>query len=100
MLVGTVTDDVRVHEVPKMKVCALRFTENARARILKVGLCMPAPMLLIWCQVHSLIGKATTAQLLALLRRLAALVDEQQTAAQLLLAQASGSSWRLAVLIC
>lgn len=45
MLVGTVTDDVRVHEVPKMKVCALRFTENARARILKVGLYMRTPML-------------------------------------------------------
>jgi len=37
VLVGTVTDDVRVHEVPTMKVCALRFTENARARILKAG---------------------------------------------------------------
>ena len=56
MLVGTVTDDVRVHEVPKMKVCALRFTENARARILKVGLCMPTSVLLVCCQVHSLIG--------------------------------------------
>ena len=24
---GTVTDDVRVYEVPALKVCALRFTE-------------------------------------------------------------------------
>lgn len=37
MLVGTVTDDIRVHEVPKMKVAALRFTETARARIEKAG---------------------------------------------------------------
>lgn len=58
MLVGTVTDDVRVHEVPKMKVCALRFTENARARILKVGLYMRTPMLLVCCQVRSLIGSS------------------------------------------
>lgn len=36
MLVGTVTDDVRMYEVPKLKVCALKFTETARARILKV----------------------------------------------------------------
>ena len=56
VLVGTVTDDVRVHEVPKMKVCALRFTENARARILKVGLCTPIPMLPGCCQVRSLIS--------------------------------------------
>ncbi len=36
MLVGTITDDVRLHEVPKLRVCALRVTETARARILKV----------------------------------------------------------------
>merc|ERR1712121_37991 len=35
--VGTVTDDVRILELPKMKVCALRFTEGARAHILKAG---------------------------------------------------------------
>ena len=35
VLVGTVTDDVRMLDVPKMKICALRFTETARARILK-----------------------------------------------------------------
>lgn len=35
--VGTVTDDERMVEVPKMTVCALRFTEAARARILKAG---------------------------------------------------------------
>lgn len=38
VLVATVTDDVRLHVVPKMRVCALRFTETARARIVKVGL--------------------------------------------------------------
>ena len=39
VIVGTVTDDVRVYEVPKLRVCALRFTATARARIVKV--CTP-----------------------------------------------------------
>jgi len=34
--VGTVTDDVRLLEVPKMSVAALRFTKGAKERILKV----------------------------------------------------------------
>ncbi|CAL9065763.1 unnamed protein product [Musa banksii] len=37
VIVGTVTDDKRVYDVPAMKVTALRFTETARARILKAG---------------------------------------------------------------
>ncbi len=37
MIVGTVTDDNRLLEIPKMTVAALRFTETARARILKAG---------------------------------------------------------------
>jgi len=37
VVVGTVTDDLRLYEVPKMTVCALRVTERARARILKAG---------------------------------------------------------------
>jgi len=37
VLVGTVTDDVRLLEVPKMSVCALRFTATARSRIEKAG---------------------------------------------------------------
>ena len=36
-IVGTVTDDVRMLEIPAMKICALRFTETARARIAKSG---------------------------------------------------------------
>jgi large subunit ribosomal protein L18e len=32
-----VTYDIRVYEVPAMKVTALRFTETARARIEKAG---------------------------------------------------------------
>lgn len=36
VIVATVTDDVRLFEVPKLRVCALRFTETARARIVKV----------------------------------------------------------------
>ena len=31
------TDDVRLLEVPKMSICALRFTASARARIEKAG---------------------------------------------------------------
>ena len=37
VVVGTVTDDIRLLEVPKVTVAALRFTETARARILKAG---------------------------------------------------------------
>mmetsp|Transcript_620 Transcript_620/g.822 ORF Transcript_620/g.822 Transcript_620/m.822 type:complete len:120 (+) Transcript_620:406-765(+) len=37
VLVGTVTDDVRFLEVPKMRICALKFTDSARARIVKAG---------------------------------------------------------------
>jgi large subunit ribosomal protein L18e len=36
-VVGPVTDDVRLFEVPKLTVCALRFTNTARARIVKAG---------------------------------------------------------------
>merc|ERR1740117_2385814 len=36
-VVGTVTDDKRVYDVPKLSICALRFTETARARITKAG---------------------------------------------------------------
>ena len=35
--VCTVTDDARCLEVPKMTVAALRFTEAARAKIVKAG---------------------------------------------------------------
>jgi len=37
VIVGTVTDDKRIQEVPAMKVTALRFTETARARIVNAG---------------------------------------------------------------
>ncbi|KAL2924137.1 60S ribosomal protein L18-3, partial [Bienertia sinuspersici] len=37
VIVGAVTDDLRVYEVPALKVTALRFTETARARIEKAG---------------------------------------------------------------
>ncbi|KAJ8318135.1 hypothetical protein KUTeg_003226 [Tegillarca granosa] len=37
VIVGTVTDDLRLLKIPKMKVCALKVTERARARILKAG---------------------------------------------------------------
>ncbi|NWV37870.1 RL18 protein, partial [Grantiella picta] len=37
VVVGTVTDDVRIQEVPKLKLCALRVTRGARTRILKSG---------------------------------------------------------------
>merc|ERR1712238_228356 len=37
VVVGTITDDKRLYEVPKLTVCALRYTETARARIVKAG---------------------------------------------------------------
>jgi len=37
VMVGKVTDDVRMLECPKMSVCALSFTENARKRIIAAG---------------------------------------------------------------
>ncbi|KAA6403000.1 MAG: putative 60S ribosomal protein L18-2 [Streblomastix strix] len=37
VVVATVTNDVRLLDVPKLKVAALRFTETARARINKAG---------------------------------------------------------------
>ena len=37
VVVGTITDDSRMVTIPKMTVCALRFTENARRRIVAAG---------------------------------------------------------------
>merc|ERR1712117_728304 len=37
LAVGTVTNDLRIFDVPKMTLCALRVTEKARERILKAG---------------------------------------------------------------
>ncbi len=37
VIVGTVTDDVRLPAVPKLRICALRVTESARTRILAAG---------------------------------------------------------------
>ncbi|CAG8588510.1 444_t:CDS:1 [Acaulospora colombiana] len=37
VVVGTVTDDNRVLDVPKISVAALRVTKTAKARILKAG---------------------------------------------------------------
>merc|ERR1711920_755830 len=37
VLVGSVTNDERLLNVPKLNVCALRFTETARARITAAG---------------------------------------------------------------
>lgn len=37
VIVGSVTDDQRIWNVPKLTVCALRVTERARARIIKAG---------------------------------------------------------------
>mgnify|MGYP002803640198 FL=1 len=37
VVVGKVTDDKRLYDVPKVSVCALQFTETARARIVKAG---------------------------------------------------------------
>lgn len=37
VIVGAITNDIRLLEVPQLTVCALRFTESARARIVKAG---------------------------------------------------------------
>ena len=37
VIIGTVTDDERLLEMPKLNICALRFTAGARERILKAG---------------------------------------------------------------
>lgn len=37
VVVATITDDVRLLKLKPLKVCALRFTEGARARILAAG---------------------------------------------------------------
>ena len=37
VIVGAVTDDSRLLEVPQLTIAALRFTESARARIVKAG---------------------------------------------------------------
>uniref|UniRef100_A0A2K5J5R2 Large ribosomal subunit protein uL15/eL18 domain-containing protein n=1 Tax=Colobus angolensis palliatus TaxID=336983 RepID=A0A2K5J5R2_COLAP len=37
VVVETITDDVRIQEVPKLKVCALRLTSRARSCILRAG---------------------------------------------------------------
>ena len=37
VVVGTVTDDMRILDLPKLEIAALRFTESARARIIKAG---------------------------------------------------------------
>lgn len=37
VVVGTVTDDIRLIETPKATIAALRFTAGAKARIIKAG---------------------------------------------------------------
>jgi len=37
VVVGAITDDRRIYQIPKMTVCALRLTEKARERILQAG---------------------------------------------------------------
>merc|ERR1712179_245948 len=37
VVVGTVTNDLRIFDVPKFTLCALHVTESARDRILKAG---------------------------------------------------------------
>eukprot|EP01112_Ceratiomyxa_fruticulosa_P016647 TRINITY_DN506_c0_g1_i1.p1 TRINITY_DN506_c0_g1~~TRINITY_DN506_c0_g1_i1.p1 ORF type:complete len:185 (+),score=24.60 TRINITY_DN506_c0_g1_i1:103-657(+) len=37
VVVGPVCDDARLLDLPKMKICALKFTEAARSRIVKAG---------------------------------------------------------------
>jgi len=54
VVVGTVTDDPRLLKVPKITVCALRFTEGARARITKAGgECLTFDQLALRCPTGS-----------------------------------------------
>ena len=47
-IVGTVTNDTRLIDVPEMKVCALKFTEKARERITSAkGKCLTFDQLAI-----------------------------------------------------
>ena len=50
VVVGTVTDDMRLLDLPKLEVAALRFTEGARARITKAGgSCLTIDELIMKC---------------------------------------------------
>ncbi|KAF9004817.1 60S ribosomal protein L18 [Cyathus striatus] len=51
--VGTVTDDIRLTEVPKLTIAALRFTHAAKERILNAGARTPFPH---WCNTVLLRG--------------------------------------------
>ena len=47
-VIGTVTNDTRIIDVPEMKVCALKFTEKARERIVAAkGKCITFDQLAI-----------------------------------------------------
>jgi len=37
VVVGTVTNDERLNDLPKLNICALKFSKSARARIIKAG---------------------------------------------------------------
>jgi ribosomal protein L18E len=37
VIVGSITDDLRIFDIPKLKVCALHVTARARSRILAAG---------------------------------------------------------------
>merc|ERR1739849_44355 len=52
VIVGTITNDSRIFEVPKLKVCASHVTEKARERILKAG--GKSSLLTSWLWLHQL----------------------------------------------
>merc|ERR1712070_377725 len=54
VIVGSVTDDVRLLTVPKLTICALRFTATVRARIEKAGgTCLTFDQLALQCPTGS-----------------------------------------------
>ena len=56
--VGKVLDDERKLEVPAMRVCALTFSETARARIVKAGgQCLTFDQLALECPAPLPVGK-------------------------------------------
>ena len=54
VIVGRVTNDSRFHDMTKMTICALKFTDTARARIEKAGgECLTFDQLAVRCPTGS-----------------------------------------------
>ena len=55
------TDDIRLLDVPKITVAALRFTETARARIVKAGgKCLTLDQLVLLAPTGNIFGLSSS----------------------------------------